>query len=319
MAFTIYRSTDGSAPSLDGTVGSLVNLLDKCLVAGYGAKSAAGWTKPYTGANKASFRSGAGTQFYARVQDDAPGAGGAKEARIRGYETMSDVDTGTGDFPTVAGLAAGNIVRKSTSADATARTWIIVADSRTCYGFVLTGDVASSYYSFAIGDFYSMVPADAYNCLCIGRATENSGTGAQERLSHLTGSLAALSNHYFARGHTGLGGAVQFSKHGDFLKTNSVLNTFAGAIPFTNPADGGLYLSRIWITDPTTAPTNGIRGRMRGIWQPLHPDGSFADGDTFSGTGDLAGKTFLAIRKCSDSSGAFGTIVIETSDTLETN
>ena len=38
---TIYRSTDASAPVLTGEVGKLVDLLDACLVNGYGAKSAA--------------------------------------------------------------------------------------------------------------------------------------------------------------------------------------------------------------------------------------------------------------------------------------
>ena len=40
MAVTIYTSDDAGAPVLDGTNGSLINLLDKCLVTGYGSKAA---------------------------------------------------------------------------------------------------------------------------------------------------------------------------------------------------------------------------------------------------------------------------------------
>ncbi|MGE3907973.1 MAG: hypothetical protein AB7K36_01385, partial [Chloroflexota bacterium] len=52
----IYRSTDSGAPVLTGQAGSLLNLLDKCLVDGYGSKAAAGWSRPYTGTNKTAYR-----------------------------------------------------------------------------------------------------------------------------------------------------------------------------------------------------------------------------------------------------------------------
>src|SRR3990167_8837593 len=96
--FTIYSSADASAPVLDGQVGSLNDVLYACLVTGYGAKTGAGWTRTYDdAANDTSvYRQGAGCQFYLRVDDGGPGAAGAKEARFWGYETMSDVDTGTG-------------------------------------------------------------------------------------------------------------------------------------------------------------------------------------------------------------------------------
>jgi len=166
---TIYKSTDGSAPTLSGTAGDLVNLLDKCLVAGYGAKATAGWTKPYVGTNKASFRQGAGNQFYLRVVDDASGAGTGKEAKTVGYETMSDVDNGTGLFPTAVQLATGITVRKSLTADATTRAWILIADDRTFYLFVLTADIGNTYYAFGFGDIFSLLTGDGYKTVIIGR------------------------------------------------------------------------------------------------------------------------------------------------------
>ena len=39
----VYKSTDTSAPVLVGGVSSLINLLDKCLVTGYGSKTAKRW------------------------------------------------------------------------------------------------------------------------------------------------------------------------------------------------------------------------------------------------------------------------------------
>lgn len=316
--FTIYKSSDGSAPSLSGTANSLRALLKACLVDGYGAKAAAGWTEAYTGSNKAAFQGGSGVQHYFRVQDDAGGTGGAREAQVRGFETMSDVDTGTGPFPTNAQSALTSnslIARKSTTADATVRDWIVVADDRTCYVFVKTGDAANIYLGFAFGEFYSLLPSDNYRSFLIARTNENNGTTTNENLDRMQFNLTAASTgHYMPRGYTGLGSSVQFGVHGDAAKSNSG-TTMLGAVPFPNSADGGLYLSRIWIHDPTTLPVNGIRGRMRGLWHFLHAIASVADQDTVSGVGDLAGKTYLFIK----TSGNSGVYSIETSNTVETN
>lgn len=321
--FTIYRSSDGSAPALDGTVGSLVALLDACLVNGYGAKTAAGWSKPFTGTNKAAFKLGAGTGLYLRVQDDGPGGGGAAEARVTGYVTMSDVDTGTGPFPTAAqglgGIVAALSVRKSSNADANVRDWILVADARTLYLFVLTTDVAGAYLTFAFGDIYSFKSNDAYNCLIIGGPTEVSAS--EFYMGRVVTSLgSSIAGHYIARGHTQLGGSVQVGKHNDAVKTGANVGS-VGVVPFTNPEDGGIYLSPLWVHDPTTVPVNGCRGRMRGLWTALHAASSLPDGTTFSGSaiGELAGKTFLAITQIRSPASNTGTLVIETSATIETN
>ena len=309
--FTIYRSTDSSAPVLTGAVGDLVNLLDKCLVTGYGSQSAAGWSKPYTGTNKAAFQQGSGSNsMLLRVQDDA--AVTAKEARITGYETMTTVDAGSGSFPAASYLLA----RKSNTADATARAWIVIADARTVYVGVLTGDVAGSYFWFMFGEFYSLVSSDNFRVMLTGRGVENSAVAGSERFGLISSSIGtATSNHYVARGHTGLGGAIIPSITGDQAKGGGLAVFGAGGVPFTNPSDGALMISPIWISDPTTTPVNGIRGRLRGIWHFLHPAASVADGDTFSGVGDLTGKTFLCIKTL----GVGGVLIVETSNTLETN
>ena len=127
MAVAVYQSTDPGAIQLDGQVGSLVAVLDSVLVA-------AGWSIAFTTTNIRAYRQPAtadgALRAYLRVNDAGPGVGGGKEARIVGYETMSDVNTGTLPCPTVANMANGLFVRKSATADATTRTWLIVADAR---------------------------------------------------------------------------------------------------------------------------------------------------------------------------------------------
>jgi len=316
--FTRYSNLDGSAPVWDGTVSSLIDVLDGCLVNGYGAKAAAGWTKPYTGTDLAAYLQGAGSGFYLRVNDAGPGAGAAKEARIIGYETMSDVNTGTGPFPTVAQMANGLFVRKSVAADGTARDWKIFADDRTVYVFAkseVAVGVAGTYYAFMFGDFYSVVNSDLYNCMIAARITENSATASVDKLDVLVTDLTtAPSGNFFSRSYLGTGGSITSGKSGNSNIRGSTTGLL-GTLPYPNPSDGGLYLSKVWIGDPTTAPAGSVRGWMRGFWQFCHPIASVADGDTVSGTGDFSGKTFEFIK----TSGNGGVYMIETSNTVDTN
>jgi hypothetical protein len=39
-----------------------------------------------------------------------------------------------------------------------------------------------------------------------------------------------------------------------------------------------------------------LRGRLRGMYHVCHPATAFADGDTFVGSGDYAGRTFLIVK-----------------------
>jgi len=309
--FTIYRSSDTGAPTLSGTVNSLVNLLQKCLVDGYGSKTAAGWTMPYTGTNKAVFKNGGGCQMYFRIDDNASGTGGVKEAKLNPMEVMTDVDTGTGWY---SNLGTYHVIRKSTSADSTARSWIILADARTAYIHIATGDSGVVYTSFAMGEFYSLVNNDNYRNFVSARTTENSGSVSNDSLPLTSVIGSTVTGMTLARPYTGTGGVITPGKHGDSAKNDGNVNLM-GTVPYPNPSDGGLYLSPIWITE-TSSPAGNIRGRMRGMWHFLHgSSAAVADGDVFTGTGSLGGKTFIAIKTGNSTT----TYIFETSDTLETN
>jgi len=95
MAVTEYKWTDAGAPQITNTPGALITVLNACLVNGYGSKAAAGFALVYTGTNKAAFRASAGTErCYLRVVDD-----NTTIAKLQLFDTMSDVDTGTGQVP----------------------------------------------------------------------------------------------------------------------------------------------------------------------------------------------------------------------------
>jgi len=289
MTVTIYKSTDGSAPSLTGQAGSLTTLLDAVLVNGYGSKSAAGWTIDKTGTNKRVYKQPAGSnQFFLRVADDA----GTTYARIVAGETCTDIDTLGAYFPTEVQFSGGLYAYKSTTADGTARAWICISNGKF---FVLIVNSAShatwdTAVSWAFGDITSYKSADAYHTIIIG----GNGTGATNNnlVAQTQFVLTDFSNcpgHYMARSQSQSGTSVQVGKVLDGVKGGSTLYGMGrGVLPYPHAPDSKLVLSPAWIYESTPC----IRGILPGIWSPCHAYTLLTNADTFSGAGDLAGKTF---------------------------
>jgi hypothetical protein len=152
---TVYKSTDASAPTLDGQVGSLITVLKACLVNGYGAKSAAGWTiaEEDSPNHKIIFRNDTvnGSGRYFRFQDNGRvsysgypyyNSDRNNMACFFGMHSYSDIDTPVMAFPRV--LTGGDLIgssaygisvrkRTGTSNPTYSAPWIVVADARTCY------------------------------------------------------------------------------------------------------------------------------------------------------------------------------------------
>lgn len=315
--YTVYKSTDGSAPTLSGTAGDLTTLLDAVLVNGYGAKAAAGWTITHTALNKRVYTQGAGSGFGFRIRDNAGGTGGAQEALIRGAESWTDIDTPVDPFPTDAQSAItddSQVIRKSSAASATTRVWKVFADDRTCMLFIASGDTASEYKTCMFGDFDSYVVGDAYGCLLVARTTENSGLSTAEYMGRITASIATSGGHFVARDYGGVGKSIACAQHGDSLAKNSGTAGLKGSIAWFNGPDGGLYVSPLHIHE-SSGPH--IRGKVRGLYYPHHAITNFNDGDTFSGAGDYAGKTFEFVKLIYEGTSATqGAFAIETSATL---
>lgn len=318
---TIYQSTDGSAPQLYGQVGGLITVLDACLINGYGAKAAAGWSTPYTGTNKKVYRPPTGAnQFYMRINDNGAGTGGAKEALIRSFETMSAVDTGTGGMPhsSQSTLTENSLViRKSTTADGTtARPWLVAADDRTILMFIKSGDNANCYEAFYWGDFFSSLASDGYRTFLSARTAENSGASAYDNLPILATSFANLGGNFIQRAYTGTGNSITVAKTITPGQAGSVTSFGTSGIKFPNPEDSGLYMVPPYLIDCTVNPPLNYRGKLRGLWNGLHHYSAVNDGDIFSGVDDLAGRTFLILKATPNGIGYY---IVETSDTWDTS
>lgn len=309
MTVRIYKSTDSSAPVLSGQAGALIALLDAVLINGYGSATPAGWAKAFSGTNLAAYRPPAGgNRFYLRIDDT-----GTTNGRGVGYETMSDVNTGTGDFPTAAQVSGGLYWPKSNTADATARPWIIAATDRMLIMHVSSASTANATNASVcvFGDIKSYKSGDAYGTIhiaCIG-STPNSANN----FSALASALSAASNgHFMARTQAQTGTSVTIGKHTDMCKSASTPRIGNdGGLTYPHPPDGGLYMAPLWVHEPIAL---AVRGTLPGLWAPLH-NKPLEHLDTFSGTGALAGRTFLALKMYDNNSG--GECFLEVSDTWD--
>ena len=194
---TIFTSDDAGAPVLSGQVGTLIPVLDACLINGYGAKVGMGWTKDFSGTNLAAYRAPTGNRFYLRVDDT-----NAQYPQFNGYQAMSGISAGTGLFPSAVQLAGGIKGVKSSTASAIARPWVIIASQQAFYlwvgfGSATMGALATSTDIFFFGDCHSYLPGDAYLTAIVGRAAQDSGAIATNFGSkHGTGAVSA--GHYMA-------------------------------------------------------------------------------------------------------------------------
>jgi hypothetical protein len=299
MTVRRYSAIDVDSPLLLPETGSLNNVLKTCLNEGYVGRPAAGWAIPYSdGYEKVVYQGGAGSRSRCfRVYDDNTSA--PNLASIYGFETMTDVDNGTGKFPSDSQVVAPaySSILKNTSETVAARNWLIFADSRLCF-LIINPEANTTFVNadmIVFGDFVSFNNSDEYNTLLIGRINQTTtlSYNGNVRLTNTIGNT--VNGHHAPRSYTQIGNSIRLGKHGD--------DSNAG-VQFPNPVDGGLIMSRYWITEPDV-----LRGYIPGLWYLASPYTNFTHGDTFSGTGALAGKTFEIVR-------VYGAaLAIETSDT----
>lgn len=330
--FTIYKSSDSGAPSFYGTTGSVIALLDACLVNGYGSKVAAGWTKPLPNTGSGAFGQSygcyhqpSGSGFYLFINDNGPNVTTLyRESWAVGWENLVSLSSsvsntcgsGSGQFPTPAQLltTGHTVIRKSATSDSSSlRQWVVAADSSSFYMFIATGDTTGMYYGFGFGDIYSFAgtgSADAYKCIIMGRNLENSAAAGQDGFDAFSALNTATIGNFMPRTYSGIGTSITIGKHGDGVKGST--STWLGSIPFPNSVDNALYVSPVWVCENASSI---VRGQLRGIYQVLHPITNFSDGQTFVGALDYNGKNFQVIKTTPNS----GIYAIETSNTLLTN
>ena len=259
--------------------------------------ASAGWQKAFSGANKAAYRSMdvAGTRLYLRLDDSS-----AQIAAAVGYEEMTNVDTGSGLFPTSAQSATGITWRKSDDTSSAGRRWLAFSDSRFVHLFIewKIGSYVGQFSSYAFGDLISWKEGDAYGCLICGHSVPTpSYPGNANDYVNLTGTVGK----YLARSFTQLGSAQMFAQNG--MITNML---GYGGLTYPNGPDNSMILNEIISINELTA-TGHMRGLMPGLLQPIQ-NLPLTHGDTVPNPTGLAGRTAMMLGLAFNAASARGAI-----------
>jgi hypothetical protein len=227
-----------------------------------------GWSKAFAGTNNGAYRSNevTGTRLYLRVDDNNSNADTYKTAFMRGYEAMTDANTGTGPFPTVAQMANGVYALKSDASSSAARTWVLVGDGFEFFLFTAPylASYPNQYEGYHFGDPKSEMASDPYGCLLIGSTGGIASYPNQQNavISHLT-SLTTQTGHYMARLYTQIGASIQVGKLGNIVLGSSMIG--GGLLAYPAQQNNGLYVAPLYIYDGSV-----VRAQLACVYQPLH-------------------------------------------------
>jgi hypothetical protein len=204
----------------------------------------AGWTKEFSGTNKAVYRPASGLRHYLRVDDTA-----GTNARARGFVSMSNIDTGEEPFPTDDQVPGGLYVYKSSTT--TTRPWVAIADERFLYLFIDASGNETWYGNLVFGEFIRAIPGDAYNTLINSQDSASSTALAWSSFGASSGDAA----HYMPRNTAQVGPAQMGSR---FQQGHNPNNPGVGG-ESASPVCGFLRFSDVEVMSSTTA----LRG-----WSP---------------------------------------------------
>lgn len=272
----------------------------------------AGWEKVFSGTNRAAYRSTdvTGSRFYLRVD-----ASSGLFARVRGYETMSDIDTGTGLFPLDSQFSGGGYWHTANTSNATAIPYLLAADSKLLLQAICSGVpgganyIATAVYGF--GEGVALNPAgDAFASLLSASSSFTSYMNYGS-LSGADGDSSSYGAAFFARGWQGLGGAVYArpAPEGGSTMVLSGTDSTLGVAP--GRVDGAIRMARMLLKDQAS---NDLRCVVPGChFVPQVLDSAlfpapFALSD---GAGTLAGRKLAAVPVGAAFSSRTGTAFVD--------
>lgn len=322
-----YSSTDVDAPILNAEPGSLITVLNACLVNGYGTKSGAGWTllgqgtaasNPYT----AMYQMGSGSRCVLYVNDNSTGSysSAGQMAILTGGLPTSQWSSGlVGSFPASSGISMC-LTKSIRVSQSVAVPWWIIATTNVVYIIVQQGAYFGSSYTaaslaipsvFTFGDIFGAKVSDQYPChiqgdqnyiwtntyyytsICgftkIGFGNTNPGNVFM---------YMATSSNSLTQSPVGvkiMDQSLWSSPQDSYV---SVTASVAPGYPDTvaniatpNAYDNGYYMSPLRVASAG----DGLRGYLPGMWAPQQYI-PFPMYQTFSSPeGQFAGRSFFAV------------------------
>lgn len=184
---------------------------------------------------------------------------GTTSARVVAYETMSDIDTGSGPFPTAAQQPGGLYWPKANNTTGS-RDWEIAADARTLYYYVRADSASANGVLLGFGDLDAADAADAYTTFIAGLPSASYGSSSA--------GLAALSatptNYlYVPRMADALSGAAQ-ARLTSALRSGGVSGDTGASSQFAqypNTPGAALLCTPVLLCD-----AGGVRGTLPGLY-----------------------------------------------------
>lgn len=207
-----------------------------------------GWQALYSGTGKLALNStdvsASGNVF--RIDDTGTGY-----ARIVGYESMTDVDTGTNPFPTAAQISGGGYLLKSSAA--TVRDWWLVADQKCCW--IATSYDGTGWHIYGFGDFKSLYSGDLYNSFVM--CAYGTSIASSAYMSYMSGTNS--ESLYVARNNVFDVGSVRMAKKA--IGSYSGYGTTTNTPNYAYPSPTGLDL----IVSSAPIMISEYQGELRGI------------------------------------------------------
>lgn len=234
-------------------------------------RASAGWAKPFSGTNLAAYQSVApdSLQLFFRVNDSL-----TTFAEARGYGQVTAVDAVGDPFPTLAQNDQTQYgIRKSTTADAVQRPWVVVADDKFFYVFIAWAHTNATYHAWNaswFGDFVPLIDGSTAHC-----AISLAGSPAQAWPGHVSSASLVMTSpfQYSYRGFNpaGITGITQdntspqpFCVHGTSF--GNTLNYPPGSIysgvPYPHPNNRIDYCTPLFATKQAA----GIDSSTIGFW-----------------------------------------------------
>lgn len=217
----IIRSTDAGTPAnMDTVEGAYVTILDYCLVQ-------AGWTIEFTDTNRRAYKQGLPFEKYVYVDDT-----GAGNTRVRLFDSMTDINTGTNPTPTDAQISGGLYWIKHTN-----RSWIFCGDEKQFY-FYIANESGNPSPSHMVRDsvFISSGGSDSPTALTITGWPSTSLTAAQTGRKNVISEIGLYCSKY---GQSNVCYKISDNRN------SSVIGGGAGSAPY--PSDAGFILSPITV------------------------------------------------------------------------
>lgn len=262
-----------------------------------------GWTRlPFSTAQKAAYQPALPyCQQILRVWDDntVPTTANGRWAKLRGYETMTDIDTGTGLFPTTVQVPNGLSFNKSSTSDATARAWWFAGDAGLFYAGVAWLVTSPTFFAPTIyGDTGSLRVGDSFCSVLMGTEADTlpTSTGTSNNICTLAQYNAVQAGKYYARSYLQIGTSVAAGMIGD----NGIATSIGqSGLIYPHPPNNGLLLATVGVVE-----SNIVRCRaLPGFFQPLHVT-PLNYRDTRNDFIDLPGRTLIALDSAVGSSRA---------------